>query len=174
MPTLVLRGPRIFEQGFARIRQELDVPSAFPGPVMAEAASAGPATAPDDRIDARNIDFVAIDPPGATDLDQAFSAERRGGGYRVSYAIADVGDFIGPGGALDAEARDRGTTLYSPDTRTPLHPPVLSEDRASLLAGTEKPALLWTIDLDEVANPIDWRLERARCQASSRAVSGSA
>ena len=161
MPTLVLRAPRTFESGFARIRAELDVPTAFPDPVLAEADASRPATGPDARVDARHIELVAIDPPGATDLDQAFSAERRGDGYRVHYAIADVGDFVRPGGPLDAEARSRGSTLYSPDTRTPLHPPVISEDRASLLAGGDKPALLWTIDLDGEGEPLDWRLERA-------------
>lgn len=161
MPKLVLRAPKTFEAGFASIRTELDVPRAFPEPVLDEAERSQAATGPDDRIDARNIDFVAIDPPGATDLDQTYSAERLGDGYRIHYAIADVGDFITPGGRLDNEARERGSTLYSPDTRTPLHPAVISEDRASLLAGGDKPALLWTIDLDGEANPVDWRLERA-------------
>ena len=45
------------------------------------------------------------------------------------------------GGALDAEARRRGQTLYSPDRRTPLHPPVLSEGAASLLPGQLRPAV---------------------------------
>jgi exoribonuclease R len=40
------------------------------------------------------------------------------------------------------------TTLYFPDTRVPLHPPVLSEGAASLLPGQDTPALLWRIDLD--------------------------
>jgi exoribonuclease R len=161
VPTLVLRAPKTFEAGFAKIRAELDVPTAFPDAVMIDAEAATQSTGPDDRVDARHIDFVAIDPPGATDLDQTFAAERRGDGYRVFYAIADVGDFIQPGGPLDHEARGRGTTLYSPDTRTPLHPPIISEDRASLLAGGDKPALLWTIDLDADAMPVHWRLERA-------------
>ena len=162
MPRIFFRGPRAFEEAFSAIRVELDVPDGFPDPVLAEAESAR-AVEPKDgpRIDARHLDLVAVDPPGATDLDQAFTAERRGDGYRVFYAIADVGAFVRPGGAMDAEARDRGATLYSPDTRTPLHPPVISEDRASLLAGTEKPALLWTIDLDGEGRPTASRIERA-------------
>ncbi len=59
------------------------------------------------------------------------------------------------------EARRRGTTYYSPDVRTPLHPPVLSEDRASLLAGTDKPCLVWTIDLDGDGEPTDAMLQRS-------------
>ena len=159
MPRIVLRAPKTFEQAFAAIRDELDVPRRFPPEVLDEAESATVADGP--RADARHHRFVAVDPPGATDLDQAFMAERAGDGYRVFYAIADVGGFLAPGGSIDVEARRRGTTLYSPDTRTPLHPPTISEDRASLLAGTEKPSLLWTIDLDGDGRPIDWRLDRA-------------
>ncbi len=159
MPHVRLRAPAAFEQGFAAIRRELRVPEAFPPEVLAEAESARLGDEP--RIDARHLPFVAVDPPGATDLDQAFHAQRSGNGYRVFYAIADVGTFVTPGGAIDTEARSRGTTLYSPDVRTPLHPPVISEDRASLLAGTEKPSLLWTIDLDADGAPTASRLERA-------------
>ena len=45
---------------------------------------------------------MTIDPPGSRDLDQALHIERRGDGHRVRYAIADVGAFVAPGGALDA------------------------------------------------------------------------
>lgn len=161
MPRLVLRAPTTFEAGFARLRAELDVPPAFGADVLAAAEVATAATGPDDRIDARHLDLVAIDPPGATDLDQAYTASRLGDGYRVQYAIADVGDFVTPGGPIDIEARSRGLTLYSPDTRTPLHPPVLSENRASLLPNGDRPALLWTIDLGADGEPTAWRLERA-------------
>lgn len=162
MPLAVVRTPKKFQQGFARIRTELDVPAEFPADVLADAEEAY--AEPTTRVDATHLGFVAIDPPGATDLDQAFAAERNGDGYRVFYAIADVGAFVQPGSAIDAEARNRGATLYSPDMRTPLHPPVISEDRASLLPGSDKPSLLWTIDLDDAGLPIDWRLERATVQ----------
>ena len=56
------------------------------------------------------------------DLDQALHIERDGDGYRVRYAIADVPAFVGAGGAVDAETRRRGQTIYAPDKRTPLHP----------------------------------------------------
>ncbi|MGF1600384.1 MAG: RNB domain-containing ribonuclease [Acidimicrobiales bacterium] len=161
MPTFALRAPRVFESGFARIRAELEVPARFPDAVLAEADGAADRIGPGGRLDARHLPLVAVDPPGTTDLDQAFWAEATDTGYRVRYAIADVGAFIAPGGAIDIEARRRGTTLYSPDLRTPLHPPILSEGRASLLAGTDKPALLWTIALDDRAAPVDWTVERA-------------
>ena len=174
MPAPSLRAPKVFEAGFAQIRAELDVPTDFPTPVL-EAAQAAQIDLEDGtRRDARDIGFLAIDPPGATDLDQTFAAERRGDGYRVFYAIADVAPFVIPGGPIDLEARERGATLYSPDLRTPLHPPVISEDRASLLAGTDKPALLWTIDLDGEANPVEWSMERAVVQTRAAISYGQA
>lgn len=162
MKPLVVHAPSELEEGFARIRAELDVPLDFPPEVLAAAASATPQPLP--RRDARDLHFVAIDPPGATDLDQAFAAIETDTGHRVFYAIADVGAFVEPDGPVDLEARQRGTTRYSPDLRTPLHPPVISEDRGSLLPGVDRPALLWTIDLDERAMPITSHLERATVQ----------
>ncbi len=159
MKQLLVHAPPRLEAGFARIRRELGVPEHFPPEVLAAAEEARPSTI--ERRDARSIPFVAIDPPGATDLDQAFAATVTPNGFRVHYAIADLGAFVVPGGPIDAEARARGTTLYSPDLRTPLHPPVISEDRASLLPGAERPALLWTIDLDGDGNPERSHLERA-------------
>ena len=161
MPRIVVRAPRELEAGFARIRQQLGVPEDFPPEVTAEAVAAQPDPGPDHRLDARDLPLVTIDPAGSRDLDQALALARRGDGYRVSYAIADVAAFVRPGGAIDTEARARGTTLYCPDKRAPLHPPELSEGRASLLPGEDRPALLWTIDLDAAGLPTSGRLERA-------------
>jgi exoribonuclease R len=147
---------------FAAVRLELDVPDRFPDEVeeQARAAAARP-VARDGRRDATAVPFVTVDPPGSKDLDQAFHAERCGAGFRVRYAIADVAAFVEPGGQLDLESRARGQTLYSPDLRTPLYPAVLSEGAASLLEGAERPALLWTIDLDASGQPRAVQLERA-------------
>ncbi|MFZ3497315.1 RNB domain-containing ribonuclease [Streptomyces sp. 5.8] len=130
------------------LRTKLDVPEEFPAPVLAEAERAvrGPLL-PD--LDATDIPFFTIDPPTARDLDQAMHlAKRPSGGYRVHYAIADVAAYVTPGGALDAEAHRRVTTLYFPDEKVPLHPAVLSEGAASLLPDQTCPALLWRLDLD--------------------------
>ena len=61
-----------------------------------------------------------------------------------------------PGGAIDREAHARGVTLYLPDGRAPLHPPVLSEGAASLLPDQDRPAVVWTIELGG-----ETRVERA-------------
>ncbi|MFE2826096.1 RNB domain-containing ribonuclease [Streptomyces sp. NPDC059271] len=127
------------------LRTELGVPGTFPAEALAEAAR--PPRLP--AYDATDIPLFTIDPPTSQDLDQAMHLSRReNGGYRVRYAIADVAAFVPPGGALDAEAHRRVMTLYFPDEKVPVHPPGLSEGRASLLPDQTCPAVLWTIDLD--------------------------
>ncbi|WP_336500564.1 RNB domain-containing ribonuclease [Microbacterium paraoxydans] len=142
----------------AALREDLDAPTEFPADVLAEAEAAS-ATPPD--LDLTDVPFATLDPAGARDLDQAFNLERDGDGYRVRYAIADVPGFVVPGGAVDAEARRRGQTLYAADGTIPLHPPVLSEDRVSLLPDVDRPALVWTFALDAAGSVTDFRLERA-------------
>ncbi|MCS3441598.1 RNB domain-containing ribonuclease [Microbacterium phyllosphaerae] len=142
----------------AALRESLEAPTEFPAEVLAEAA-ASEATSP--TLDLRDIPFATLDPRGSRDLDQAFHLERRESGYTVRYAIADVPGFVAPGGAVDAEARRRGQTLYAADGTIPLHPKVLSEDRVSLLADVDRPALVWTFTLDAAGVVEGFRLERA-------------
>ena len=125
----------------------MGVVAEFPLPVLAEADDA----ARDVRLpalDLTDVPFATLDPPGSRDLDQAYALERTSAGFRVRYAIADVASFVRPGGAVDAEAHRRVETLYAPDVRVPLHPPVLSEGAASLLPGADRPAAVWTLDVD--------------------------
>lgn len=133
---------------FDAIRAEQEVPDEFPADVLAEAerVAAQPLSQPE--RDESDLPFVTIDPPGSMDLDQAMHLSREGDGYRVRYAIAHLESFVEPGGAIDAEARRRGQTIYAPDERTPLHPPVLSEGAASLLPEEVRPAYVWDIRLD--------------------------
>lgn len=142
----------------AALRESTEAPVDFPEDVIAE-AEASTATVPE--LDLRDIPFATLDPEGSRDLDQAFHLERDGSGYTVRYAIADVPGFIVPGGAVDAEARRRGQTLYAADGSIPLYPRVLSEDRASLLADVDRPALVWTFALDSAGVVSTFRLERA-------------
>ncbi|QGG42518.1 RNB domain-containing ribonuclease [Aeromicrobium yanjiei] len=154
---------------FESVRAELELPPAgetdrFPDDVLTEAATIA-ARGPAEGEDATAIPFVTIDPPGARDLDQAMFLERVGEGFRVHYAIADLGSAIDPGGAIDAEARRRGQTIYLPDGRVPLHPPVISEGTLSLLPGEVRSAALWTIDVDGGGVVTDASVRRARIRS---------
>jgi exoribonuclease R len=151
---------------FAALRHELDTPDGFPAAVTAEAAArADTIELPD--LDRTDLPLVTVDPVGSMDLDQAVHIAADGDGYLVSYAIADVASFVPPDGALAAEVLKRGQTLYFPDARVPLHPPVLSEGAASLLPDQVRPAVLWQIRLDAAGavDTIDVRRARVRSRA---------
>lgn len=138
----------------------------FPEAVEGEASAARPVLT--DLVDMRDVPFVTVDPPDAMDLDQALAFEALGGdGIRVRYAIADLGLFVEPGGAVDDEARRRGLTVYCPDRSVPLHPSSLSEGRASLLPDQERPAVVFEIDVDAGGEVM--RFDLRRCLVRSRA-----
>ncbi|WP_237109712.1 RNB domain-containing ribonuclease [Nonomuraea sp. MG754425] len=169
MPTIQVPDqiPLKLEDGFERLRRELKLPDGFPRTVLDEAAWV--AQVPRlDAADRSDLPFVTIDPPGSMDLDQAVHLERLRSGYRVWYAIADVGAFVRPGGVIDTEARVRGETVYLPVGRVPLHPPVLSEDAASLLPGALRPAVVWRIDLDSDGRTVGADVERALVRSRER------
>ncbi len=144
--------------GWDALRDELGVPGPFPEDVVAEAAAAHAPAVGEDLTD---VPFLTIDPPTSTDLDQAMALSKTATGYRIRYAIADVAAFVRPGGAVDIEAHKRGETLYAPDRKSPLHPPVLSEDRGSLLPDQTRPALVWTLDLDTAGDLTSTSVRRA-------------
>lgn len=151
---------------FGALRTELAVAGDFSSGALRDAQQAAHSIALPDH-DATDIPFVTVDPAGSRDLDQAVHLAREGDGFLVSYAIADVGSFVVPGSALDEETQRRGETLYFPDLRVPLHPPVLSEDAASLLPDQVRPAVLWRMTLGpsgEVA-AVDVRRARVRSRA---------
>jgi len=163
----------LLAEGFAAIRTELDVPTEFsPEALAAAAAAVGHDSQADGRADLRQLDFLTIDPPGSMDLDQAMHLSRhrtrRGGGYRLRYAIADLAAVLEPGGVVDVEARHRVQTLYGPDGRTPLHPPSLSEGAASLLPDQVRPALVWTMELDADGEPQAVDVCRALVRSAAR------
>ena len=145
---------------FAALRESLDVELGFPAEVRADAEkSVASPRLPDN--DQTSVPFVTIDPSESMDLDQALHLEQNGKGFRVRYAIADVAAFVEPGGPMDREAHERGQTLYAPDENARLYPPELSEGAGSLLPDETRPAILWTMDLDETGEGIEVDVRRA-------------
>ena len=145
----------------ALIADTEDLPVEFPAEVLAAAEAAAGDLPDQDRIDLTAIPFVTLDPASSTDLDQAMHLEKTENGFRVHYAIADVPAYVALGDPIDTEARRRGTTVYLPDRRIPLHPEVLSEGAASLLPEQTCPAFVWRFDLDTAGEIIDVTVDRA-------------
>ncbi len=131
--------------GLRRIRDELDVPDGFPAVVLAEAGQVAGRAASPGHVDRTGVSFVTLDPATSTDLDQAFAIDSAADDLVLRYAIADVGWFVRPGGAIDTEAWARGVTMYLPDGRAGLHPPELAEGAASLLPDGDRPAVVFSV-----------------------------
>ena len=107
---------RLLAGGFAAIREEFGVPASYPPPALAEADAAAVAEHHDDRLDARDLPFVTLDPAGSTDLDQAFAVSAEGDDIVLHYAIADVAAFVPRAGALATEVWHRGVTICTRPT----------------------------------------------------------
>ncbi len=113
------------------------------------------------RVDLTGVHFATLDPASSTDLDQAFALSMEDDTFILHYAIADVGVFVVPGGALETEAWKRASTLYLPDTKVPQYPAALSEGAASLLPDLDRPAIVMTVALGVDLVPTLRTIERA-------------
>ncbi len=150
----------VMTTGLAAIREQYSVPEAFPPDVLAEAEQAA-TREPSDHADWTDRHFITLDPAESTDLDQAFLLERAGNDLILHYALADVSWFVAQGGALEAEAWRRGVTLYLPDGKARLYPPVLCEGAASLLPEGPRPAIVATVRCDSSGQTALEGVERA-------------
>ncbi len=109
-----------------------------------------------DRRDMRGVFTCTIDPKDAKDFDDAISMQiLPNGNTEIGVHIADVAFFVQPGTALDAEARERATSVYLVDRTIPMLPEVLSNDLCSLTPATDKCAMSAIVELtpkNEIVN----------------------
>ncbi|MDE7241672.1 MAG: VacB/RNase II family 3'-5' exoribonuclease [Desulfovibrio sp.] len=140
-----------------------EAPREFPAAALAEAARLPQGPTPEDaagREDVRHLPLVTIDGADARDFDDAVHVERRGKGWLLRVAIADVSHYVRPGrgqpgatGALDAEALSRGNSWYFPRSVEPMLPPALSNGLCSLRPEEDRLAMLVELPLDEAGRP---------------------
>jgi ribonuclease R len=129
-----------------------DIPTEFPGSVVAEAEAALPVS-PVGRTDLRDLPLITIDGSDARDFDDAVWAEPdadpgNAGGWRLVVAIADVAWYVRPGSALDREAERRGNSVYFPDRVVPMLPEALSNELCSLKPGVDRACLAVDLRID--------------------------
>ena len=72
------------------------------------------------REDLRETPLVTIDGADARDFDDAVFCERKGSGWRLLVAIADVAHYVKPGSPLDGVAIERGNSVYFPGRVIPI------------------------------------------------------
>src|SRR3989338_1075124 len=104
------------------------------------------------RKDFRNTLTFTIDPEDAKDFDDALSFMEIGKDeYEVGIHIADVSHYVKPSGALDIEARERGTSVYLVDRTIPMLPEILSNDLCSLVPHKDRLTMSAVFVLDRNA-----------------------
>jgi ribonuclease R len=128
------------------------LPHQFPPEAMEEAEAIPNAIAEwelEGRRDFRGMDVVTIDGETARDFDDAVWVDRLPNGhYALDVHIADVSHYVRPGGAIDAEARLRGTSVYFPDRAVPMLPHELSTEVCSLKPNVDRLALSALLEID--------------------------
>ncbi len=128
---------------------QLEISTDFPKEVLEQAATLCDETsipgfeppANNRRKDLTDLQTITIDGQATLDFDDAVSVEDLGNQYRLWVHIADVGHYVEKNSAIDKEALARGSSIYMPDTKISMVPPVLAENLCSLIAETPRPAI---------------------------------
>ena len=100
------------------------------------------------RVDLREIKHVTIDGETARDFDDAVAVIKSRAGYRLYVSIADVSHYVTPGSPLDAEAYQRGTSVYFPTRVVPMLPERLSNNLCSLVPDEDRYSFTAILDFD--------------------------
>lgn len=123
------------------------------------------------RDDLTGIPFITIDGETARDFDDAVFVERKkGGGYLLWVAIADVSHYVTPASALDKEARSRGTSVYFPERAFHMLPRALSENLCSLRPEVTRLALVAVIEFNEAGRRVRTEIKEAIIKSKRRAT----
>jgi ribonuclease R len=129
-----------------------DLPHEWPPEVLREAAQIEPQVTAAEReglVDLRKTPLVTIDGSDARDFDDAVYAEpKRGGGWRLVVAIADVSHYVRVGSALDKEAYERSTSTYFPGFVVPMLPETLSNGICSLNPKVDRLCMVCDMQVD--------------------------
>ena len=142
----------------------LGVPVDFRPEVLKEAeeaardVTAGVVVRAEQRRDLTHLHAVSIDSELTQDIDDAVSCELSDGLLMLGVHIADPASVIRADTLLDREARERSTSIYFPEGKIPMLPPLLSEGALSLVANEVRPAMSVLVTLTPEGEVVDYQI----------------
>ncbi|MTD41252.1 ribonuclease R [Erwinia sp. CPCC 100877] len=149
-----------------------DIPYVWPKEVEAQVSGLSeqvPESAKQGRVDLRDLPLVTIDGEDARDFDDAVYCEKkRGGGWRLWVAIADVSYYVRPRTPLDKEARSRGTSVYFPSQVVPMLPEVLSNGLCSLNPQVDRLCMVCEMTISARGNLSSYKFYEAVMSSHAR------
>jgi ribonuclease R len=140
--------------------RKYDLPHEFSKPAKKDAARLPEGVHEADlagRIDLRDLPLVTIDGETARDFDDAVWCERKGKGFRLLVAIADVSHYVRDGAPLDRDALDRGTSVYFPRRVIPMLPEALSNGLCSLNPDVDRLCMACDMTIGATGTVRDYR-----------------
>jgi exoribonuclease-2 len=148
-PILVRTGVFNADENIDLLR--LETPLEFPEAALKRCRELveqpGKLVAEPERKDLTMLSVMTIDGQATQDFDDAISLENRGDHLRLGVHIADVGYYVKKDDPADRAALERGSSIYMPDSKISMLPPILAEDLCSLKAGEYRPAISILIKL---------------------------
>ena len=148
------------------------VPEKFPKPVLWQANEFPNEVEKDDlkgRADFTDKITFTIDGETAKDFDDAISVERlENGCYLLGVHIADVSHYVKEGSEIDKEAYNRGTSIYFPESVTPMLPEALSNNLCSLKEGVIRLTLSCMMTIDSKGKVINANVTPAYIKSRAR------
>ncbi|MGE8294162.1 MAG: ribonuclease R [Pseudomonas sp.] len=155
-----------------------DIPHVWPEAVIKEARKLKPEVDEKDkekRVDLRHLPFVTIDGEDARDFDDAVYCEKNSsrwklfsGGWKLYVAIADVSHYVKVGSALDAEAVERGNSVYFPERVVPMLPEELSNGLCSLNPHVDRLAMVCEMTMSKSGQMVDYKFYEAVIHSHAR------
>ncbi len=113
--------------------------------------------------------IVTIDGDDSKDFDDAISVKKlKNGKFELGVHIADVSHYVVEGSALDAEAYNRGTSVYLVDNVVPMLPEKLSNNLCSLVPHKPRLTLSCIMKVDGQGNVEDYKIYETAIKSCAR------
>ena len=138
-----------------------DIPVIFSSKVLNEAQNVAQICTGDEikknREDLTGLYALTIDAPETREVDDGFSWEELSDGFMLWIHLANPSVFIPKDSLIEKEAQRRTGSLYLPEQRIPMLPPLLGEEVFSLKENQVRPALSVRVEMNRDFQLLDYR-----------------